>query len=182
MTTVMRPFHIYVDVEPTLDRVDVFLATAKYSAEPEPYSELLIFPTVERARILRVARLHTELDYKCIPRCINVGTNEGRYFYSLSLGPMSTAPKLSPLRQPILDSFWKELGDALEGLHKQGWAHGDLSADTIAISDQGHPVLYDLLSVRRTTPSSLTFSVETDPSLRARRDWEALAALRARLD
>ena len=166
----MQPFWLYVEIQPTLDRPDVFLATTKFSAEPEPYRDLLLFPEAEPGHVMMVARLHHRLRCRGVPPLGNMGTNEGRYFYDLGLGLAKAAPKLSPVRAPVPGSFWGELRQALDELHQHGFVHGNVREHTIAVTDQGAPVLFDLLSAQ---PAS---------SVGRRSDWAALDAMRRRVE
>ncbi len=146
----MKPFGLYSDIQPALDRPDVFLAVTKYADEPEPCRDLLHFPDIEQVRILflgrRLAKL--ELRSEVIPRLTNMGLQDDRYFFAYTLGRLSVAPNLRILRRPVPTAFWSQLQDGLKALHSQGLSYGHLREDTVAITDRGAPFLFDLTSLR----------------------------------
>jgi hypothetical protein len=153
----VRPFGLYTDIQPALDRPDIFLAVTKYAEEPEPYRDLLHFPTIEKVLVpllfRRLAKLEVQSD--AIPRLSNLGLQEERYFLAYTLGRLSVAPSLRLLCRPVPPSFWPQLHQGLEALHSQGLSYGHLREDSVAITDQGTPLLFDLTGLR---------SVEKQPS------------------
>ena len=167
----MKPFWLYTDIQPALGRSDVYLAVTNFAAEPEPFRELLHFPDMDGAFVgvlaSRVARLELESDI--IPRLSNSGIHDGRYFLAFSLGRLSTAPALSLPRRPVPSSFWEQLDDGLRALHAAGLTYGHLRNDTVAITDRGAPLLFDVTGLR---------SVKKQSSAE---DFAAMEALRERL-
>jgi hypothetical protein len=146
----VEPFGLYSDIRPTLDRSDTFLATTTYAAEPEPHRDLLHFPDVDPLYFLARSRWIHRLKgvTRIIPPLLNVGLHGGRYFLAYGLGPLSTAPTLHPLRGPVRDPFWELLVEGLRNLHSHGFTYGRLAADTVARTDRGEPMLFDLTALR----------------------------------
>jgi hypothetical protein len=146
----MKPFWLYTDIRPALDRLDAFLATTTYAAEPEPHRDLLHFPNIDPGCFpLLARRIHyLKGGSRIIPPLLNLGLHDGRDFLAYGLGPMSTAPTLRPLRGPVPDPFWRLLLEGLRNLHSHGFTYGRLAADTVARTDRGEPMLFDLTALR----------------------------------
>ena len=166
----MKPFWLYTDIQPALDRADIFLAVTKYADEPEPYRDLLHFPNIDPALVPVLGRRLAKLapGSEVIPRLTNLGLEEERYFFAYTLGRLNVAPSLRVFRRPVPPSFWPQLQQGLKALHDQGLGYGHLREDTVAITDRGAPLLFDLTSLR---------SVDKQPS---DVDIAAMTALEAR--
>lgn len=165
----MKPFWLYTDIQPALDRSDVFLAVTKYAAEPEPYRDLLHFP-IDQVLVPMVGRRLAKLELRSdvIPRLTNLGLQEERYFLAYTLGRLSVAPSLSLLRKPVPAAFWSQLQNGLTELHSQGLSYGHLRADTVAITDRGAPLLFDLTSLRSVEKQAPDVDIAAMSALQAR--------------
>ena len=167
----MTPFGLYVEIAPTMGRADLSLTVTKYAGEAEPYRDLLHFPPTEQLHIPLLARRLSKLRLRSgvVPPLINVGIQEERYFFAFSLGRLSAAPDILPLRPPVPEPYWERLRVGLEELHGCGYTYGHLGWETAAITDRGAPLLFDLTSLR---------TVEAQP---IEVDENSLKALRERL-
>lgn len=165
----MKPFGLYTEIVPALDRSDTFLTTTTYAAEPEPYRDLLYFPGDQQYVAVLASRVvRLKLASGIIPPLTNVGLEEGRYFLAFTLGRVSSVPTLLPLRGPVSEPFWQRLGAGLRDLHDRGLTYGRLDARTVAQTVNGAPLLFDVMGLR---------SVDTQPP---DVDWAAFRLLRER--
>jgi len=166
----VKPFHLYTDIQPALQRPDVFLAITKYAKEPEAYRDLLHFPSRESINVFWVARnlLQLEVPSEVIPRLTNVGLQEERSFLAFTLCRLSVAPDLYPLRRPVPPSFWPALHDGLKVLHNQGFSYGHLRDDTVAVTDGGAPLLFDFMGMRSVAKQPPQADIEALTTLQAR--------------